>query len=208
MLYLYALLGGVPRELPAHLQVATCRRLYAAVRQIDAPPPLEENSLRDHEQTVRQLAASVDAILPVRFGSTFADETALSRRLEQREPELLRALDLVAGREQMTLRVYGEDVVANENVGTQTSGTNYLMAKMQARDRDTVARSIEEIHACVAMFVRAERTERRKAMASVFHLIDRGRGGEYTDRLPDGSPLRFTVSGPWPPYAFGPREIL
>jgi hypothetical protein len=46
--------------------------------------------------------------------------------------------------------------------------------------------------------------------ASVFHLIPAESAAEYRrviDAAARRSALRVTVSGPWPPYAFGPETL-
>lgn len=215
MLYVYALLGVRPDQRPseAGCQVIGAGNLFAAVAEIERPLAVDEQSLRLHDQTVRELAASVEAILPVRFNSVFANEASLAQALAAREPELLLALELVTNREQMTVRVHAEPETSSTAVEAElpATGTSYLLAKKRLQDRDILARSIEAIHLRVEGLIRAERIERHKpVLASVFHLIDRGRSGEYAAALADSAAneVRFTFSGPWPPYAFGPRELI
>src|SRR2546428_3359005 len=69
-------------------------------------PQVSEATLRAHDAVVRRLAGAVDAILPVRFGSLLS-ESGLADLLTARGRELSEALALVAGREQMTLRLLG-----------------------------------------------------------------------------------------------------
>jgi hypothetical protein len=58
--------------------------------------------------------------------------------------------------------------------------------------------------------IRAERLERHSEpglLASVYHLIDKGRAREYA-RLADSvklEGLQMLVSGPWPAWSFAPE---
>ena len=56
---------------------------------------------------------------------------------------------------------------------------------------------------------RAERHDRPPLLASVYHLVPRGRSRAYrravaTARARLGA-VRLSVTGPWPPYAFAPE---
>src|SRR6266849_1030829 len=88
-----------------------------------------------------------------------------------REAELLEALELVRGREQMTLRVFGEAPPADRR-----SGTAYLESLRRSRSLP----ELDPLRAALEPLVRAERTEvhRGPLLASVYHLIDRGRAPE------------------------------
>lgn len=225
MLYLYALLKREPQETLGTgiqgepLRVLPCGSMFAAVSEMSAAPPLEELNIRGHERIVRRLAESVDAILPARFGSVMPDEQALAKVLESRELELQQALVLVEGREQMTLRVYGEVAPAQwtegETIETLGPGARYLANKIRAREREHVIPELEAIRPELSPLVRAERIQLHRApplLASVYHLIERGQSTRYISALSrEGradSPVRFSASGPWPPYAFARWEWL
>lgn len=225
MLYLYALLSREPREYPGigirgeSLCVLPSGNLFAVVSEMTGVPPLQEWSIRGHERTVRRLAESVEAILPARFGSVMPDEHALVKLVESREAELRQALALVEGREQMTLRVYGEGHPARktavEEVEALGPGARYLARKMRASEREQVIAELEAVRPELAPFVRAERIQRHSTpplLASVYHLIERGQSTRYIAALEGGArgdpPVRFTASGPWPPYAFARWEWL
>lgn len=184
---------------------------------MDGAPPLQESSIRAHEQTVRLLAASVDAILPARFGSVIGDENALAQLLENREVELQRALELVQGREQMTLRVYRESAPAQTMAAEEHSmlgpGARYLAGKIQEREAGIA--EFEAVRPELAPFIKVERIQHHSTpplLASIYHLIERGRSADYVaalNRAVSGpQPARITASGPWPPYAFARWEGL
>jgi hypothetical protein len=215
LLYIYALLGAEPREIPgvgicgAAVRAVRCGQLFAAVSEIPARPETQEPVLREHDQTVRQLAEFTDAILPARFGSVVDGEDSLEELLKEREPELLRALTLVAGCEQMTLRVYGEvpaiaPPVEEPSLGP---GARYLAGKL----REKTVPGLDSIRPALSSFIRAEHVQHHGTpplLASVYHLIERGQSAAYRAALhqDDSLPVRFAASGPWPPYAFGRWE--
>jgi hypothetical protein len=187
-----------------------CGNLFAAVTEMAERPEIQAQGLRDHERTVRQLAEFADAVLPARFGSVVASEDALLELLQTREPALCRALALVAGCEQMTVRVYGEApaVPATSPTAPLGPGTAYLAGKL----RDNALPGLREVRPALSDFVRAEQIQHSGTpplLASVYHLIERGRSAGYLaalDACTASLPVRWTASGPWPPYAFGRWE--
>jgi hypothetical protein len=216
LLYIYALLDAEPSRLPERgiqnlgVRLQACGDLWAAVSEIAGRPGVQEQFLREHEQTVRQIAEGVNAILPARFGSIAADEDTLQALLREREPELRRSLAMVSGCEQMTLRIFGEIPATTpsptEGLGP---GARYLAGKVRA----WAVPGLDAIRPELSSFVRAEQIQRHDApplLASVYHLIERGRSAAYLSALERSrdvsSAVRMTASGPWPPYAFGRWE--
>lgn len=174
-----------------------------------------EARLRAHDAVVRRAAERAAALLPARFGQVAADLDVLRERVAPRRDALARALELVRGRAQMTLRVFGAPQPAAPEPPphpTLGPGARYLAARRQAAAR---AREVPEAAAlldALAGFVSAARVERPAAstglLASVYHLVERGDAERYRERAealaPSLAPRRVSVSGPWPPYAFAP----
>jgi hypothetical protein len=231
LLYVYALLGSEPRDLPAcdagvPLRIIRCGEISAAVTSAGDKPALSEANIVLHDRVVRALAATVDAILPARFGSMVEDEIVLAELLRRREPELQRALGLVKGREQMTLRIYegtlsdGASECAGDEPGHQQRavmeggpGTRYLIGKK--RREESLMRRLEGLRLGLETFVRAESMQHHNKpplFASVYHLIDRGQSAEYLSALDllmqYRDDYRISATGPWPPYAFGQWKSL
>jgi Gas vesicle synthesis protein GvpL/GvpF len=200
-LNVYALTDAAPAEevrgaLGEAVRALRSGRLFVLAGEIDEAPELAPDALRAHDGAVRRLAATCAALLPVRFGSV-TDEVDFAAR----EEELLEALELVRGREQMTLRVYGDAAPLDRG-----SGTAYLESLRRAR----ALPEIDPLRAAVAPFVRAERTDVHEPplLASVYHLIDRGSAGAYLGALRDVPlALRVTPSGPWPAWSFAPEAL-
>ena len=205
MIGLYAIARGAPREAIGAqgepLRILARGTLEALCGK--PPPPLSADSLRAHEAAVRRIADAAQACLPARFGSSATDETSLSAALAAREAELAEALDLVRGREQMTLRVHGSSALLPSGAG---SGTRYL----EGRRRAGKLPELEPLRSALAGVVRAELVEPHGEpglLASVYHLVDRGAAETYR-RVVETTAiegLRITLSGPWPAWSFAPE---
>jgi hypothetical protein len=172
----------------------------------DAPPPLSVESLRAHEAAVRRIADSAEACLPARFGVSATDEETLRSGLAVRAAELLDALALVRGREQMTLRVHGPGAPAPAFAPAAGPGSLYLEERRRARRLP----ELDPLRKALGNLVRAERVERHSEpglLASVYHLIDRGSAEKYSRAVEKTrlEGLSVTVSGPWPAWSFAPE---
>jgi hypothetical protein len=192
---------------------------FVAASPMAEAPRLDAASLRGHDATVRQLAAAVDAILPFRFGALVADEAQVVELLEPQAADYRDALALVTGREQMTLRIYGAAAgVARRAVppdgGAGGPGARYLATRMRRRARRQSVPEIEPLRPALAAWIRAERAERHSTpplVASVYHLVERGRSPEYLAALRGAVRrlvgIRVRASGPWAPYGFAPEAL-
>jgi hypothetical protein len=205
MIGLYAVALGAPRQArgaqgePVRI---VCRGGLEAVCG-EPSPPLSAEALRAHEAAVRRIADEAQACLPARFGAGAADEQAVLEALAAREQELLQALELVRGREQMNLRVHGAAAAVPAEGGP---GRRYL----EERRRATRLPELDPLRSSLSAVIRAERVERHEEaglIASVYHLIDRGASADYRRAVEstvlDG--LRLSLSGPWPPWSFAPE---
>ena len=121
----------------------------------------------------------------------------------------------VRGHAQMTLRVYGPRRVARARPSAPEAvagarlgpGARYLAERRRLHG---TAPELDPIRPLLAGLVADERVQRHLTpplLASIYHLVPRNRGARYRARVARGarqlSPLRVTISGPWPPYAFG-----
>jgi hypothetical protein len=223
VLYLYALVGEPPRRALGRglrrerLTTLPGRGFHVVVGRMDETPAADAAALRGHDAAVRRIAATVDAILPLRFGSVAPDEETAGRLFGSRAIELAGRLVHVRGHAQMTLRVYGPRRTARSRPlapGSATTarlgpGTRYLAERRRLHGAAT-APELDPIRPLLDGLVVDERVQRHVTpplLASVYHLVPRDRGARYRARVARGarqlSPLRVTVSGPWPPYAFG-----
>jgi hypothetical protein len=186
----------------------------ALIGEVEEPPVVTEATLRGWDAVVRRAAALAPALLPARFGEGATEREALRACFSDRREAVTKALSLVDGCEQMTLRVFGAplepQIPAAEIPPGTGAGTAYLLSRRaEERARATVP-EIAVLSAELADLVKAVRVERHhgagELFASVYHLVPRGSAEEYgarvasmTERL---SPTRVSVSGPWPAYAF------
>jgi hypothetical protein len=195
MIYVYAFVSELPRG--DGLIAIRAGKLVVAAAKLDARPAPDEAGLRAHDAIVRRLWDAAEAVLPVRFGAVFADEAAARAEITaQREP-LEEALELVRGCAQMTLRVAAEEAAEPADGGP---GTRYLLARARAQK----APEIDALRPALAPLVRAERSDRKSGVVSVFHLVPRAQVAAYREAVAN---FRAIVSGPFPPYAFAPEEL-
>jgi hypothetical protein len=167
---------------------------------------------------MRELAGRFPAILPVRFGTVMAEDE-LRFTLSSRRAGFVRALAHVRNRVQMTVRVVtGQDrrttggaghplSGASRDSGSQTgAGREYLTARARQAAAARVVPGFDPVRESVSRWVRDERVDHRAGVSSVYHLIP----GSVVDRYRRAAEmaaaaagLRITLTGPWPPYAFG-----
>lgn len=222
-----AVLRERPSRLPpgpsgGEMRLLDCGPLVVVAEAGPREQSVTADALITHDETIRSLAEQVEAVLPARFGWIVADEAALRLCLEPHQARLLEALALTDGREQMTLRVYGALAPVSETPTTpagEKPGTRYLERKRTEAERRREVREIAPLRAALAPLVRAERVERHSPggagaaspAASVYHLVDRGRSAEYraivASLASEMAPLRTSVTGPWPPYAYAPEGL-
>ena len=217
--YLYAVLGGRPASgcgqgvCAEPLRLVAVGELVALVGDVPATPEVTAMTLRAQDAVLRRLAAEVDAVLPARFGTLLEDDAALREALARRRAPLAEALGLVAGCEQMTVRVWGDSAaLAPPPPGSQADGpgTRYLTERRRAHEVAHRVPEIEPLRERLGDLVRAERAERHDRpplLATVQHLVPRGTGGRYIAAVDDCrtrlDACRISVTGPWLPYAFG-----
>jgi hypothetical protein len=221
--YLYALIGSAgPARLGSGmtgepLRTVACGDVVAVVGDMPEPPAIDQAALHAHDQTVRRIAAAAEAVLPARFGSLVGDEVELARRLEPLGPSLAAALARVAGTEQMTLRVYEREGAASTTVSVPSDlgpGARHLVARAQRRGHVAWNAVRAAVLPALEPLVREARVESHDTpplVATVHHLIERGRGELYAataHRAAAGlAGASVEVRGPWPPYAFAAEPV-
>ena len=172
--------------------------LFAVVGEVSEAPAISAEALRAHDAAVRRIADACEAFLPARFGSVGES----LRGLEGREEALGEALALVRGREQMTLRVYGDSPPP-----VRSSGTAYLESLRKADALD----ELDPLRTALREIARAERMESHRTeglRASVYHLVDRGTAPSYLRALqPVALAVKVAPSGPWPAWSFAPEAL-
>ena len=139
-LYVYALAGRSAAPFAAHghrSEFVEFGNVHAAVERSAERPAVSEAALRIQHEIVIRISASVDDALPVRFGAR-VEEEELGHLVAMRRDVIKRALDLVRGRVQMTVRIRGQEVSADRAASPTiagTTGTAYLEARRAAAAR-------------------------------------------------------------------------
>jgi hypothetical protein len=214
-LYVYALTGTAIAPFVSGRRKLTSVDLdgvYAVTARMDAVPAVSEQALREQHEAVIQIAACSDAVLPARFGS-FVELEELRRIVAVRRHAIDRALELVRGREQMTVRLSGpgQPETGAKAPPAPSTGTEYLEARRAAATIESPA--LDVLRSAVEGIVAAERVERGadRVAAVVYHLVAAGAAEAYGQRVeaagPALAPVTARVSGPWPPFAFAPELI-
>lgn len=223
---MYALLDGPPSgPLPGgiggeRLRVFEASGIVAVIGDVPAAPEVEAAALRAHDTTARAVAEGAAAALPARFGAVLEDEAALAQFLEAHREPLREALDLVRGCRQMILRVSSAPGAAAPNpespspadAATGGPGTAYLRARAarEARNDPRVRAVIAPLEGLVRA-TRVDGHEHPPLIASVYHLVPKGRIPEYeagVAAIASAHPeIRISASGPWLPYAFAPESL-
>ena len=169
--------------------------------------PATEAALREQHAIVVALARRVNALLPVRFGALFT-AAELDARVKSAHDVILSALGHVRDRVQMTVRVHSAPA-RSARTSAASSGTAYMRARSERHM--AVRRSAARIHRAVAPFVVDERVDAGKGglQGTVYHLINTEDIRPYRAALqqlaPSRPPLRLSVTGPWPVFAFVPE---
>ena len=211
-LYVYAIarapLPARMRVLGRSLRTITIGRVAVIAGSPPARARVTADDLQQQHAVVVQLAARTDAVLPVRFGSAIA-RSALTTLVQERQSELVRALRLVRGRSQMTVRVFGTPDAVDRS-DARSSGTAFLEA-LRDRARHEPA-EVDAFRRAVGRHAVAERVDvgDRRVRATIFHLVPRRSIAAYRRAASAAAaslPCTVSITGPWPPFAFVP-ELL
>lgn len=207
---LYAIVGQRPRRALGRgasgraLSVLEVGGGYVVIERAPAPEP-SPVAIKAHDRIVRRIGAASTSVLPFRFGSAVRDEQALETALAPVAGAIGRALQLVEGCVQYTIRVFGEAAPAPKPGRSAGPGTRWLGARLAARRVPEISAVTE----ATRPFVRASKTarhDRPPLVASVYHLVPRKDARRYRAAL-DASArglrgVEVKTSGPWPAYAF------
>jgi hypothetical protein len=171
--------------------------------------PSVEDALREQHAVVLALADRIDPLLPARFGSRL-NAARMETTIRRASGALIRALEHVRGRQQMTVRLIGPAAAPGPQPSAPASGTAYLAQRLA--EAHAVPPEAAPLRALVAPFVIEERVMRGRGSvrATLFHLVarenvDRYRHAAEGIEATAAPPLETTVTGPWPPFAFAPE---
>lgn len=184
--------------------------LAAVTSHLETPPIATGRLLLQYELAVEGLMAEHE-ILPVRFGSVFADESAVRDMLRERDQELLGLLGRVGGAVEFAISAGwpggGDEIApARESGNGNGAGTAYILGRLERHHRlAAVAHRLDPLNT-VARSTRHRVLPRATLPISRAYLVDHGRAEEFAalvcrlgDQLHD---VELVCSGPWPPYSF------
>ena len=180
---LYAVLRLRPRKrglLPAgvkgeRLTILSCAGCSVAVADTLGPLEPAVDNLLEFDRVIRALEDLSDAILPARFGAVSQSRAALKSEIAGSAGALAEALDNVAGRVQMNVRIPLDPEGPGKSLRRGT-GSAYL----QARAARSCPSALKTLRQAVADLVRDERIEPGPGGAVVYHLIDRADAGSVS----------------------------
>jgi Gas vesicle synthesis protein GvpL/GvpF len=207
-------------------------RVYAFATQLERLPdtsgvdgrPLEEHVLEDvsavisrhaapatgdpradavaHGLVVEGLAALAPAVVPVRFGQTFADDDALAAVLRERLDGICGALERVRGCVEIGVRVAGATLPRSAIAAS--TGADYMQERLaRLTEHDAIT---HELHERLNELARASVQSSRGEFEAAY-LLERARvdvAGDAVRRFAESHPELTVVStGPWAPYSFG-----
>jgi hypothetical protein len=202
--------GGVSGE---PLEVRIVGNLLVVVGQVVEVPTVSAETLQSQDRVIRHLHAHAKSLLPARFGAAFASDHDLQSALQTQAAGLGERLARVRGCEQMTLRILRAAHVAEASatpptpapavpVSATSSGTAYLLTRARPPE-------IAPLLDALTPIVRGTRVERGRVpdlVATVYHLVDRGKSDAYRMAAQEAATalatLRVRMNGPSPCYAF------
>ena len=233
MVYLYAVTDAGLELTDEHgfdaapLRAVVAGRVQAIVCDIPERPRTTEGALWEHEAVVEELMKA-GAVLPVRFGSTLADDAQVEAMLHEREDELVAGLERVRGAVELGVRALwdsgqgspsresateGEHDAreAGDDVSPAGEGTAYLLGRLERRRRSQeLAARVHEPLAALAREATHKVPPAPQVLLTGAYLVEEGSLdafrdlAEELDRALDG--VAVLATGPWPPYSFAPAE--
>ncbi len=168
---------------------------------------------RTHDAVVRGVFQRAP-VLPLRFGTVFADEEAAIRLLRTGYDQVMACLDEFDGHSEWGVRL--RRVTPERDSHDGLSGTAYLHRRRERlaaleRGRDVAARAVEALSAHASRVI--ERTPANQVFADFAYLVAADREALFhgeIDRLAAllaGGGMVVERTGPWPPYSFADLEL-
>lgn len=190
VLYVYAVLAEAPRVTGVGLDGVPLRtvageRLVAVVGDHTRTPELGDDQLCTHEALISRLMAEAP-VLPLRFGTTVADEEALRGWLRTNEDELMGSLEALDGAVELSVRA---DLDAGGDL------------------RERVHRALAERARRAILFPPAPGSGRLRAA----YLVDGDHIEAFAaavERLEKELAIELSCTGPWPPYSFVQASVF
>jgi len=226
MVYLYAITDCPDAPVPVipgldgvSLSILAYRDIGAAISRFSngGMTPTETN-LWMHEAVLEFLMAD-RTVLPVRFGTMLADESAVRGAIEAKYTDFAADLDRVRGRVELGLRILWDgDGGRSRPVGAMNaahgSGRAYMLdsferereARNRRRQAETIACELDApLVGLSAESVRHVLTTPRLLLTAAY-LVERDSVATFREKVEaigaDRPELQFLCTGPWPPFNF------
>jgi hypothetical protein len=196
------------------LQLVRGGAVAAVVGMMSRPANATSSNVAAYHAVVQRLWEEWPAVLPARFGTHTDDPGEVTAILRTRGASLARRLAAVRGRAQMTVRIVRErgagesgteDPDPGRVIAEDASGRSYLRARAAASRRAARVPDFDSLRTSVRRWIRAERTDVRPDVATVYHLVPRASSGAYRRALVAAAAaagVRVVVTGPFAPFAF------
>lgn len=179
----------------------------------ERPPQASAAALQRHNAVAAAAMTADVTPVPVRFGQWFAERDAAAAKAGDEGDRWLELLAAFAGRAEYGVRLAlaeRADAARDVHPAQVTSGKEY-MAALVRRDAETARRRRESASLAAALGDRIgdlavqTRVEAGAGALAVAHLVAWQDAETYRLRLREVLPglgVRFTTSGPWPPWSF------
>jgi len=214
---LYAITDHPAPALPdaERLRVVARGSLAGVYAEAPTEQTITPDGLWRHEQIVEELMQE-RTVLPVRYGTRFADERAAGQVLEERREQFTAALDRVRGAVELAVRVIGPTdeppsvaVPSSQPAATAPAqaGTEYLRARL--REHALESEAVHLVHEPLSALAREHvlrpvvLPHERMRAAYLVEATEVQAFSATVRRLQDAQPsLLITCTGPWPAYSF------
>lgn len=207
-LYVYAIArrGALPAGIRGirgeKLRAVKVGRVVAVVGELTRrPQPTLTNVVR-YDRVLTKLWQANSALLPARFGTLVRNASELELMMRPLKDVFHSRLAQVSGCAQMTILLVDSRERRPPGPPRQSlSGTQYLRAAQSAG----LVPEFSPVRKAVCRWVRDERTQKRGAVAAIYHLIPRAAVARYrsaAERAARDAGLGMRIVGPRSPYAF------
>lgn len=182
------------------------------------PWPVDETQLTLHELVVEEVMGA-RPIVPVRFNTLFRTEEGILALLDERAQAFRSALERVAGKVEMGLRVLweppgGVGAPVPQETPNGGPGTEYLNRRLREAQRraglraagERLIREVQALFHPLAVESWLQRLPTNRLLFSGAYLVERDRVDAFTERVAEAQEefprLSLLLTGPWPPYHF------
>ena len=201
MIHVYGVVGRPAPALAATagldgapLRAVRAGGLAAVVSEHPAPGPPTPARLVEHERVLQALLPG--GVVPVRYGTSAADDAAVAELVGAGAERFGRLLGLVSGRRELGIRIH----LAGAEPPART-GTEYLLGRLDRRLAAT--RLAGEVDRALGPLAVDRRLLGTRPELRLAYLVDAGRLGRFRAAV---SALRcaqpVVCTGPWPAYSF------